>query len=93
MSWNKPMRAPWWFTVLLVLVCFPTVAFIPQAAQIVEDAQWLGTSYVGWLYPVYVVLSAVCSWICYPTRRALAWILFALIVITDLSLLVSVLIQ
>lgn len=89
-AWPRAPKAPWWFTVLLVLVAFPTVAFIPQAAHILEEAEWLGSSYVGWVYPVYVLLSAFLAWISYPTRRTLAWILFALIILTDIGLFLTV---
>jgi len=88
--WPRPQRAPWWFTLLLIVIVLPTAAFIPQASQILEEAEWLGSSYVGWLYPVYVILSAVISWLCYPDRRTIAWIMFALILLTDIGLYITV---
>lgn len=92
-AWPRPQRAPWWFAVLLVIVIFPTMAFIPQAAHIVSEAEWLGSSYVGWIYPLFIVLSAFLAWVCYPERRTVAWILFALIVLTDIGLFITVLVQ
>ncbi|MFG6386524.1 MAG: hypothetical protein K1V80_08650 [Muribaculaceae bacterium] len=88
--WPRPQRAPWWFTLLLIIIVLPGMAFIPQASAILEDARWLGTSYVGWLYPVYILLSAVIAWVCYPQRRTIAWILVALIVITMAGLFVTI---
>lgn len=88
--WPRPQRAPWWFTLLLIIVVLPTATFIPQASYIIEEAEWLGNSYVGWLYPVYVVLSAIIAWACYPSRRTIAWILFSLIVLTDIGLYLNV---
>lgn len=90
-AWPRRPRAPWWFTALLVIVVLPTMMFIPQAAHIVAEAEWLGSSYVGWLYPVYVALSAILAWVCYPGRRTIAWILFTLIVLTDLGLFITLL--
>ncbi len=86
----RPQRVPWWFTLLLVVLVLPTAAFIPQASRLLEEAEWLGSSYVGWLYPVYVVLSAVISWLCYPDRRAIAWIMFVMILLTDTGLFLTV---
>ena len=91
MSWPKPPRAPWWFVVLLVLVVLPTITFIPQASHVVSQAEWLGSSYVGWVYPLYIVLSAALAYVCYPMRRTIAWILFGLMVLTDIGLLISTL--
>ena len=83
-------RTPWWFIVIILLVALPTVTFIPQAAEVVEQARWLGTAYMGWLYPAYVVISGICAWMCYPRRRALAWILVALVLLTDIGLFLTV---
>lgn len=92
-AWPRPQRAPWWFVVLLLIVALPTMAFIPQAVHIVSEAEWLGSSYVGWIYPLYVVLSALLAWICYPERRTVAWILLALMALVDLALFITVLVQ
>ena len=45
---------------------------------------------MGWLYPAYVVISGICAWMCYPRRRALAWILVALVLLTDIGLFLTV---
>lgn len=86
----RPARTPWWFVVIIILVALPTISFIPQAADVVEQAEWLGSAYMGWLYPAYVVISGICAWMCYPTRKTLAWILVALVLLTDIGLFLSV---
>ncbi len=89
-AWPRRLPpAPWWFALIIIVVALPSMAFIPQASYIVDRAEWLGSSLMGWLYPAYVVLSGVCAWMCYPARRTLAWILVALMVITDIALFVT----
>ena len=70
--------------------CVARYGLHTSGLAILEDARWLGTSYVGWLYPVYILLSAVIAWVCYPQRRTIAWILVALIVITMAGLFVTI---
>ncbi|MDE6334836.1 MAG: hypothetical protein K2L77_09360 [Muribaculaceae bacterium] len=82
-------RAPWWFVAIVILVALTTFTFIPQASDILERAGWLGTAYVGWLYPAYVAISGICACMCYPARKTVAWILVALIVVTDAGLFIT----
>lgn len=83
---ERPRRTPWWFVVLLILVALPSIVLIPEAAEVVDDAHWLGSAYVGWLYPAYIVVSGICAYMSYPQRKALAWILWGLILLTDCGL-------
>ena len=83
-------RTPWWFTLLLIIVSAATLFFCSQASQVLSAAGWLAPDFTAWFYPAYVVIAAVCSWICFPTRRTLAWILFALIVLSDVALFFTV---
>lgn len=76
----NPNPTPWWFTALLVLAALPmfSAVYFVAATPAGSEAKWL-----SWLYPAYVVISAVCAWICYPDRRALAWILLILMILSD----------
>lgn len=85
---ERAARTPWWFVALLILSALPSVFLIPEGAEVVEEAQWLGSAYVGWLYPAYIVVSGLCAYMCYPQRKALAWILWALIILTDIGLFI-----
>lgn len=77
------------FTLLLVLVSVPSLFLLPRAAHIVENSGWNAVGDSGWLFPAYVLLSAVCAFVCFPARKTIAWILVALVVLTDLFLLVT----
>lgn len=73
-------RVPWWFTVLLVLLCVPMFSFVSFVAATPPGST---ARILAWAYPVYVPLSAVCAWMCYPDRRELAWILTVLLALCD----------
>lgn len=39
-----------------------------------------------WVYLFYVPVAAYLSYLCYPERRALAWILLALMVLSHIAI-------
>lgn len=78
-------RAPWWFAVALIVVSVPALVFNNAAARVMSSGGWLSADLTQWLFPAYVIISAFSAWFCYPTRRALAWILLALVLLTDLA--------
>lgn len=78
------MKAPWWFTLLLVAAAVPMVIFSGAAMKSLSDASESGLYAPGWLFPAYIVLSGVCAWVCWERRRTLSWILLALMIITDI---------
>lgn len=71
-------QTPWWFTALLAVLALPLCATLYFATSVPEDVRWL-----AWLFPAYLVLSAVCAHICYADRPALAWIIAALMALCD----------
>ncbi len=87
---RKPERTPLWFTAILVAVALPTFCFIPQASRIVEEAEWLGSGYTGWIYPLCIAFTCIFAWMCYPDRRTLSWILAGVVTLLDLGLFISV---
>ena len=91
MSEDQRPRLPWWFVALMLAVALPSFIFIPQAFRAVRDTGWPGANDSEWLFPAYVVLSAVLALICYPGRRTVAWILLALVVLTDIFILILIL--
>lgn len=93
MSWPRPPRAPWWFTLLLVVLAIAAAFMFPAASTVLDNALWLGADYVGWLYPAYVILTAILAWTTYPARRTLAWVLVALLFLTATGLFIATLAQ
>lgn len=67
--------APRWFAAVVIVSLLPVfqLPVLLSAALPGSPARsWL------WFYPIYAVVAAYLAWQCYPQRRALAWILVAL---------------
>ena len=76
-------RIPGWFIAVCVLVCVPALflPFLPDMEAVKEKLGMLMT-----FYPVYVICGALCAGMCYVQRRAVAWILIGLVVLSHLAL-------
>lgn len=81
---DTPVRrggpTPWWFTLIIIIVSVPMFSFLYFVSATPDGSE---ARMLAWLYPAYIVIAAVCSWICYPDRRALAWILVTLMALSD----------
>lgn len=80
-------RTPWWFTALLIMTAIPMVWLMGRAGAVLSATYDTDSAALNWFYPIYIMLSGVCAYLCYPDRRALAWILEALMCLTTLLLL------
>ncbi len=79
---------PKWFICILGALCAPVLAMpwllnAPFAAQ-------PGVKVFVWLYPAYVVVAAWLAWLCYPGRRAVAWILAILMLLSHCAIWILV---
>ena len=88
-SQSQNGRAPWWFTALLAVLAVVMFILGPEAAQALASGSGISAGAGSWLYPAYVVIAGVCAWMCYPTRRSLAWILVALMALSIIMLYIS----
>lgn len=79
-------KQPWWFAILLIIISVPALALNNAAVDTLKNGGWLTSDVTTWLYPAYVIISAFSAWFCYPERRTLAWVLFSLILLTDIAL-------
>ena len=80
------MKTPWWFTALLIIAALPMILLTTTASRILGDFYDSDTAVIGWFYPVYILAAGVCSWLSWPSRRATAWILLAIMFLTDILL-------
>lgn len=46
--------------------------------------------YLTYFYPAYVIATGVCAWLCYPQRKALAWILLALMLLSHAAMMLLI---
>lgn len=70
---------PWWVKVLIIVCCVPVLAF-PKLMELCPPHSSAETFL--WLYPFYVIICAVCAWLCWGRRHELTWVLLALMVLT-----------
>lgn len=76
-------RAPRWFVIVLlvsVLPVFQLPLLLSYAGAGSPARVWL------WIYPIYLIVAACLASQCYPQRRALAWVLIALMWITHAAM-------
>lgn len=74
---------PAWMKALIVVLSLPVLAFPMLLAG---DASEGLPRLLVWLYPAYVLGSAVCAWICYGRRPEVTWILLGLMVLSHVSI-------
>lgn len=84
---NAP-RAPWWWTALLAVTAAGSAVLIEAAADVLRQSG-LPDAGMSWMFPVYIVLSAVSAWLCWSRRRTMAWLLLALMLLTDAGLFLT----
>lgn len=75
--------APVWFTIVDIIAALPVF----QLPVLLDNCQ-PDSDVRTWvmLYPLYVVVAAWVAWRSYTERRALAWILIALMVLTHAAM-------
>lgn len=76
-------RTPWWFTLLLIVLALPLCAVLYFVSSTPEGST---ERTLAWLYPVYVAGSVVCARMCYAERPALAWVITALLLLSDIGM-------
>ncbi len=76
-------RAPWWLTLLLIIMLTPLLFFLG-----VSEAAPDGTplKMLLWFYPTFCVADAVCAWLCYPQRKEVTWILIGIMALSHLGI-------
>lgn len=80
-------NTPRWFTAIDLLCALPVFQFPVLLANAPEGE---GARIMVWLYPFYVLMAAYLAWQCYSERRALAWILLVLMVMSHVAIWILV---
>ncbi|MDE7411678.1 MAG: hypothetical protein K2M94_06535 [Paramuribaculum sp.] len=73
---------PRWMIWVILLVSLPVFQFPMLLSSLPVDSP---NKVLVWMYPFYVVVAAYLAYQCYPQRRALAWILLALMVLSHIA--------
>ena len=80
---NDDGEMPVWVKLLIIVSCLPVLA-LPLLISLTRSG-FSGGAFVA-IYPLYVVVSAVCAWRCYDDRRDLTWIILALLWLTHAAM-------
>lgn len=74
---------PRWMVAVILIVMLPVFQF-PMLLAVVPDVGIIKTLLLT--YPFYCLIAAYLAWQCYPRRKALAWILLALMVMSHMAI-------
>lgn len=72
-------RTPWWMGMIIVAAMIPALIVPFHMNGLATDPT---AKYLTYFYPAYVIASGICAWLCYPQRKALAWILIVLMLMS-----------
>ena len=80
---SRPDSTPKWVLAVIIILMLPLFQF-PFLLSLCEPGS--PAHPFLWIYPFYALLSGYLAYICYPTRRAMAWILLILLTLSHISL-------
>lgn len=75
-------KTPWWMLVVIIVAALPVLQLPFLLSGSGEDTP----TPMLWLYPLYVVVAAYLAYQCYGERRAMAWILIALMLLSHAAM-------
>lgn len=79
----QPGRTPRWFAVVVVILLLPLFQF-PYLLGVCPENDPART--MLWIYPFYALFTGYLAWQCYPQRRALAWVLLVILLLSHLAI-------
>lgn len=84
---GKYSNMPLWAKIVIIVAALPVLAYpwlLSASAADSEERTFL------WFYPIYVVASVICAWICWPDRREVSWILIIIMLFSHASILLLI---
>ena len=76
-------KTPHWMVAVIIIVTLPVFQF-PMLLASAPDLS--SVKALVWAYAFYCIVAAYLAWQCYPQRKALAWVLLALMVMSHLAM-------
>ena len=76
-------KTPHWMVAVIIIVTLPVFQF-PMLLASAPDLSSVKALVCA--YPFYCIVAAYLAWQCYPQRKALAWVLLALMVMSHLAM-------
>lgn len=81
---KQSKRVPGWMTVIIIIVALPVLALPVMLSLSGELAE--GNKLYVWLYPAYVLATAILAYQCYGRRTEMTWILIVLMLLTHAAM-------
>ncbi len=81
---KQSKRVPGWMTVIILIVALPVLALPVMLSLSGEIAE--GNKLYVWLYPAYVLATAILAYQCYGRRTEMTWILIVLMLLTHVAM-------
>lgn len=76
-------KTPWWMLLLILVLMSPALVFPALISRMPAE----GTPQaLVWLYPAYVIATGICSYLIYPQKPAVTWILLGLLVLSHIGM-------
>lgn len=74
---------PTWMKIVIICCMLPVLAFPTLISALPQDSP---VNTLVWLYPLYVLATGICAWVCYGQRRELSWILLVLMLLSHAAI-------
>ena len=76
-------KMPWWARLIVIAAAAPVCLYPLLLERTPEGSE---NELFLWFYPIYVVVAAVCAWICWARRREVYWILIVMMLLTHAAM-------
>lgn len=81
---NSIMKRPWWLLVIIIICIIPVFSF-PAILGMINPADETA-KIMSWFYLFYVFATGYLAWICWPERKAVTWILLAILLLSHVAM-------
>ena len=76
-------KMPIWVKLLIIVLALPILAYLWLISNAPRDRY---LEILLWAYPIYIIISAICEWLCWFNRRELFWILIIISFLTHAAM-------
>lgn len=78
-------KFPLWAKLMIIISAIPIIT-LPYTISQCNDVTYEFFKIFFFLYPIYVIISAIMSWICYKSRHEISIVLIILMLLTHIAI-------
>lgn len=82
---SKQQKFPLWAKLMIIISATPIIT-LPYTISQCDDITYEIFKIFFFLYPIYVITSAIMSWICYKSRPEISIVLIILMILTHIAI-------